>query len=67
MVSELDIYRAANLLIKQYGDRAEVYAFDHSRKLSAIGDNEGTAVWVRIAKAAKDILKREPSASESQH
>ncbi len=67
MVSEIDIYRSANVLIRQHGDRAEVYAFDHSRKLSAKGDNEGTAVWLRIAKAAKDILKREPSASESQH
>ncbi len=67
MVSELDIYRAANLLLKQHGDQAEVYAFDRSRKLSAKGDEEGSAVWLRIAKAAKDILKREPSASESQH
>ena len=43
MVDNLEIYRSANLVIKKYGDRAEIYALGHARRLSAQGAEEGSA------------------------
>ncbi len=67
MVSEIDIYRSASVLIKQYSERAELYALAYARRLSAKGDAAGAATWMRIAQAAKNILKREPNAGERRH
>ena len=67
MPTELDIYRSANVLIQQYGDRADLVAMDHSRRLAGKGDSVGAAVWVRIMNAAKEILKKEPGAGERRH
>ena len=67
MVSEIDIYRSASVLIKRYGDRADLFALAQARRLSEKGDAAGAATWTRIAKAARDILQREPGPGESRH
>ena len=67
MPSEIDIYRSANVLIRQYGNRADLVAIDHSRRLAAIGDTIGSAVWVRFMKAAKEILWMEPGAGGKRY
>ena len=67
MVSEIDIYRLANQLIKQFGERAESFALDRSKRLSDKGDAAGAATWMRIAQAAKNILQREPGPGERRH
>ena len=45
MPYEIDIFRSANVLVKQHGDRADLVALDHARRLAAKGDSEGAAVW----------------------
>ncbi len=59
MTSDLDIYRAANGLIKQYGDAADIEAAMRAEQYLAAGDVEGEAVWLRIVKAIEELLSEE--------
>ena len=56
MTSDLDIYRAANELIKQHGDEAPIHATMRADELLTAGDMDGKAVWLRIAKAVEELL-----------
>ena len=55
----LDIYRAANELIKQHGDSADIEAAMRADERLAAGDVEGRAVWLRIVKAIAELLSKE--------
>jgi hypothetical protein len=57
MVSDLDIWRAANLLIRQHGADAELEA---ARLQDWRGDDEGRLVWARIRRAI-EVLRAPPS------
>ncbi len=59
MTSDLDIYRSANELIKQFGDAAEFEAAMRADECLAAGDMEGEAVWLRIVKAVEELLSEE--------
>lgn len=50
-VSELDVWRAANLLIEQHGEDAEVVAAQRADELTEREDYEGRGVWLRIMHA----------------
>ena len=54
--SDLDIYRAANELIKQHGDKAPIHAAMRADELLEAGDMDGKAVWVRIMGAVEELL-----------
>ena len=56
MTSDLDIYRSANVLIKQHGDEAPIHAAMRADELLEAGDMDGKAVWVRIMKAVEELL-----------
>ena len=51
MVSDLDIFRAANLLIQQHGGDAEIEAARKADLMLDRGDIEGRNVWLRIKRA----------------
>ena len=57
MTSNIDIYRAANELIKQHGEDAPIQAAMKADALLEAGDVEGQAVWKRIL-AAVDARRR---------
>ena len=59
MTADLDIYRAANELIKQHGEDAPIHAAMRADKLMEAGDMEGKAVWLRITKAIDELLSKE--------
>ena len=65
MISELDIWRSANELIKQYGDLADVEAAARADALLDMGDREGQRVWLRILKAVDQLQNL--STGDSQH
>jgi len=48
VISELEIYRAANLLIHQHGPDAELEATLLAALMRGRGDHEGALVWMRI-------------------
>ncbi len=55
MTSDLDIYRSANELIKQFGDAADIEAAIRADERLAAGDMEGEAVWLGIVKALEAL------------
>jgi hypothetical protein len=50
-ISDLDIYRAANLLICQHGADAEIEAAQRADLMIDRGDRDGQIVWMRIRRA----------------
>ena len=67
MTSDLDIYRAAHLLIKRHGDAADIEAAMRADERLAAGDMEGEAVWLRIVKAIEELLSEERPADAEVH
>jgi len=60
MVSELDVWRVANLLLKQYGEKAPVEAAVGAVELDAAGKAEGASTYRRISQAAEEPLRTAP-------
>jgi hypothetical protein len=56
VISDLDIWRAAVLLIKQRGADAEIVASRWAYELMEREDYEGRAVWIRIMNAVAELL-----------
>jgi hypothetical protein len=51
MISELDIYRAANLVIKRHGADAVIEAARMVDRMLELGDLEDRDLWRRIRRA----------------
>jgi hypothetical protein len=50
-IPDLDIWRAANLLIRQHGANAEIEAARRADLMLDRGDRDGQLVWMRIRRA----------------
>jgi hypothetical protein len=59
VISELDIYRAANLLIDRHRGDALIQAARMIDRMLDLGDPEGWQVWKRI-KRAIEALQAQP-------
>ena len=59
MTSDIDTYRAANVLIQKHGEDAPILAAMRADELMETGDMEGRAVWLRIVKAVEELLAEE--------
>jgi hypothetical protein len=55
MILDRDIWRAANLLISEYGDGAEFLATRRADEMLDRGDHEGGTVWLRIRQAIVEM------------
>lgn len=55
MILDLDIWRAASLLIKQYGADAEIVAAQRADRLLGRGDLNGRVVWMKIRRAIAEL------------
>ena len=53
MIRDLDIYRSANVLIREHGEGAALEAAKHADAMLAKGDLEGLAAWKRIVRAVE--------------
>ena len=51
MTDDLDIYRAAKLVIDRHSDEAALFAESRAIVLTGEGDVEGGAIWWRIKAA----------------
>ncbi len=67
MTSDLDIYRSAHELIKQFGDAADIEAAMRADERLAAGDMEGESVWLRIVKAIEELLSKERPEDAAVH
>jgi hypothetical protein len=61
MPSDPDIYRAAHLMLQQYGDDAELAA-QCADRMHERGDREETLTWFRIWRTIAAMCDRHPQA-----
>ncbi len=55
MTLDIDIWRAANLIMKQHGENAEILAAQRADLMLERGDREGRFVWLRIRRAIAEL------------
>ncbi len=67
MIPDLDIYRSAQVLVKQHGADAPVHAAMQADELLEAGDLEGCATWKRILRAVEDLQRAEPGPEMAVH
>ena len=60
MIPEIDIWRAAQLMLKRYGDEALKESAARADELLAAGDDNGAAGWRRITFAVAQLANTTP-------
>ena len=63
-IHDLDIWRAANLLLKRHGRDAAIVAAQRADELLSAGDLDGQLMWKRIVEAILELLRVEPDRDE---
>jgi hypothetical protein len=61
MIPEIDIWRAASLMLKRYGEKALEESAARADELFAEQDHDGAAVWRRIIDAGGQLANTTPS------
>ena len=61
MIPDADIWRAATLMLKRYGENAQSESASRADELAAEGDREGAAVWRLITDAIAQLANTTPS------
>ena len=60
MISEIDIWRAALLLLKRHGERAVDESAARADELALAGDDEAAATWRRIMAVVTQLANKTP-------
>ena len=55
VIPEIDIWRAANLMLKRYGEKAFEASSTRADELAADGDHDGASTWRRISAAVEQL------------
>ena len=65
MTAELDIYRAANILVKEYGvEQAPLMAAKRVDAMLALGDVDGQRMWKAVLRAVQELTRTERGPGE---
>jgi hypothetical protein len=67
MISDVDIWRAALLMVKRYGDDAVLEAAARASQLMKDGDIAGCTTWQRILDAIERLQAKAPGEGEKVH
>ncbi len=59
MISDLDIYRSARVLVEHHGQDAPIQAAMRADAMLEKGDPGGYTVWKRVLRAAEELLSKE--------
>ena len=60
VIPEIDIWRAATLMLKRYGDKALEQSVERADALAADGDHAGADTWRRIIAAVEQLANTTP-------
>ena len=55
--ADIDIWRTANLMIKQHGDEASIFTAMKADEMLEKGDMVGQRVWRRVLGAVEELLR----------
>ena len=67
VISDLDIYRSAQLIVDQHRDDAPIFAATEADKMLKRGDVESMAAWHRILAAVRVLLRPQPTVQDTLH
>jgi len=62
---EIDIWRSANIMVREHGENAAMVAAQRADAFLAAGDIDGRVVWKRILVAIAELQRRHLNAGES--
>lgn len=57
MITDRDVYAAANLFIQRHGDEAAIHAAMRADEFGAKNDIDGQRAWSRIMEAIKQLQR----------
>jgi hypothetical protein len=60
VIPEIDIWRAATLMLKRYGKRALEESASRADELASSDDENGVAVWRRTSDAVGQLVNTSP-------
>ena len=60
VIPEIDIWRAANLMLKRYGEKAFEASSTRADEIEADGDHDGASTWRRISAAVEQLANNVP-------
>lgn len=66
-MDDIDIWRAAQQMRKQFGIDAAIQAALRADKLLDQGDTDGHGVWNRVVAAINELDRSTPRVGEAQH
>jgi Family of unknown function (DUF6961) len=55
VIREIEIWRAAILMVNRYADEAEANSFQRAEALAAEGDHAGATIWRQVAVAVEQL------------
>ena len=64
MIAEIDIWRSANLMVREHGEDAALEAAQRADAMLERGDVDGCAVWKRILRAIEELQRDVPNSGE---
>ncbi len=67
MTSDLDIYRAANVIIERYGKDAQIHSTKRASAMLDKGDLDAYAAWKRVLRAIEELQREAPKSGEAAH
>ncbi len=67
MISDIDIYRSAQVIVKTHGRDAPIETAMRADEMLEKGDVAGYAVWKRILKAVEELQRMGPAAGDRLH
>jgi hypothetical protein len=60
VIPEIDIWRAAQLMLKRYGEKALEESAARADELALAGDADGATTWRRIMAAVTQLASKTP-------
>jgi hypothetical protein len=60
VIAEIDIWRAAYLMLRWYGDAAQAESIRRLHELAGVGDFAGVALWLRIIDRVEQLANTTP-------
>ncbi len=67
MISDLDLWRAARIMVKRYGDGAATEAAMRADEFLDQGNLDGERLWLRIMQAIEELQRERPRDGEAVH
>ncbi len=67
MISDLDIYQSAKVIMNQYGKDAQTHSTKRASAMLDKGDLDSYAIWRRILRAVEELQRTAPKSGEAVH